>query len=343
MKKILSSLFIVSFMFFIVSVCQATSVDEECNAVPNELNLAIKNMCEKPVDTQISLCNQLKETYKNNQNAIARIENRLGIIFFEQKDYEKARQHLEIAYAIDPTLVRTNIFLGRIEAARKSYDTALEYYKVGIDNETESAVLSDLNYFAGRACFEKKDYTNGIQFFSQAINYGGQAQEYEMRGRCFAELKDFSSAIRDYNKAIDIKPNFSLAYFNRGIAYVRIEKFNDAIQDYKNALELNGEMHRVHFHLGYAYSKLNNHSVAVEEYTKYLYYYPNDAEAYYNRGLNCYHLADYQTAIENFSQAILLNTKHGKAYKMRGMSYRKIGAETQALQDFNRAKQLGVN
>ena len=80
------------------------------------------------------------------------------------------------------------------------------------------------------------------------------AEDYYNRGTVYAFRGDFERAIADYDKAIDLNPNFAKAYNNRGIAYyncgliagagvlpdlVRVENsFKSVVLDYDKAIEL---------------------------------------------------------------------------------------------------------
>ncbi len=46
-------------------------------------------------------------------------------------------------------------------------------------------------------------------------------------------------AFSDYNKAVEISPNYTLALFQRGVAYFNKGKTTDAISDFKKAIKLN--------------------------------------------------------------------------------------------------------
>ena len=83
-------------------------------------------------------------------------------------------------------------------------------------------------------------------------------------------------AIADFSKAIELKPDYAIAYYNRGLAKRRLKQYADAIKDYSKATEIN----------------------------------PDFVEAYYNRGIAKYYLGrtleakrDFQTALRLVRQA----------------------------------------
>ena len=58
------------------------------------------------------------------------------------------------------------------------------------------------------------------------------------RGNAKDELKQYSEAIADYDKAIELDPNFAAAYTNRGTAKAQLKQYSEAIADYDKAIEL---------------------------------------------------------------------------------------------------------
>ena len=51
-------------------------------------------------------------------------------------------------------------------------------------------------------------------------------------------MKDYRAALVDYNKAIELDPRFSDAYYNRGLTNVFLGNNNEGVQDLSKAGEL---------------------------------------------------------------------------------------------------------
>ena len=61
---------------------------------------------------------------------------------------------------------------------------------------------------------------------------------YGNRGLSYYRLDQNESAIQDYNKAIELDPQFVIFYSNRALAYEKIGQYDKAIADRKKAAEL---------------------------------------------------------------------------------------------------------
>jgi tetratricopeptide (TPR) repeat protein len=59
-----------------------------------------------------------------------------------------------------------------------------------------------------------------------------------IRGIAYGMKGSTDRAIADFDKAIQLQPDFADAYFNRGLAYYYKGEYDCAIADFKKVLEL---------------------------------------------------------------------------------------------------------
>lgn len=53
-----------------------------------------------------------------------------------------------------------------------------------------------------------------------------------------SELGQYESAIADYNMAIQLSPDYAIAYYNRGNAKINLGRTSEVVQHFQTALEL---------------------------------------------------------------------------------------------------------
>ena len=64
------------------------------------------------------------------------------------------------------------------------------------------------------------------------------ASAYFNRGLVYGHKSDFDRAIRDFDQAIKINPNYVEALYSRGLTYSNKGLWDRAIQDYDEAIKL---------------------------------------------------------------------------------------------------------
>jgi tetratricopeptide (TPR) repeat protein len=82
------------------------------------------------------------------------------------------------------------------------------------------------------------------------------ANFYDKQGFKEWNKNNFSAAIRNYNKAIEIEPNNALFYGKRGNCYYQLGDFYKAISDYNQSLNLNPNDKEIFLFRGMAKQKI---------------------------------------------------------------------------------------
>lgn len=135
-------------------------------------------------------------------------------------------------------------------------------------------------------------------------------------GNNFYFNHNFQSAISEYNRAIEVQPNFAEAYNNRGNANVMMKNYQQAILDYQNAIRYNKVDARIHNNLGSIYFILKDYNAAINEYEQALKLNPNLFDAYYNRALAYYYIQQYQAALSDARSALNLKPADSDAQNL---------------------------
>jgi len=150
--------------------------------------------------------------------------------------------------------------------------------------------------------------------------------------RCLAHIAtgQVDRAIADCTKAIELDPNFGIAYFYRANIYALMKDDRDrARADYKKAVELDPEVR--------AFLGKGEFDSAVTDYTTAIARDPNDDRAYTNRGLVYALKGEFDRAVADFTKAIALDPKTAKVYTYRGQAYAHKGVFGRAIVDYTKA------
>jgi Tfp pilus assembly protein PilF len=138
-----------------------------------------------------------------------------------------------------------------------------------------------------------------------------KALDYYNSGVKKTNIRDFDGAKKDFEKAIEIDPNYAFAHNN--LALLLIRNFNDkdgAKMHYEKAIEL--EPNNPNTHYNYAFllrDYFNDKKAAKIQFEKTLQINPYFAEAQYNYALILKDLGDKETAKRHYISATKLNPK----------------------------------
>lgn len=138
---------------------------------------------------------------------------------------------------------------------------------------------------------------------------------YTNRGLAYTEKGQYSKAIEDLDKAIELNPKTASAYNNRGIAYAKISQYDKAIEDFNKAVELNPDAN-IYNNRANVYNNKGQYDWAIWDYTKAVSLEPNYKDAYFSRGNAYANKGQYDRAISDYRKACEMGDTEGcKAFK----------------------------
>ena len=159
-------------------------------------------------------------------------------------------------------------------------------------------------YYADLGEFDKAlaDFENFKSLMPGAVGFLG-------RGCMYMKMKDLTSAIVDFNHAIEIEPTNAMAYSNRGAAYSRLEDLENALASYDLAIQHEPDYATAYTNRAFAYHKVGRDKEGVADCNRALELRPDVANTYSNRGLCRAALGDREGARADFLRALELERK----------------------------------
>ena len=260
-----------------------------------------------------------------------------GLALSDQDKYQEALASFDRVTEIKPNLYEAWRERGKALYNLKRYPEALAPYDKAIALNDKDSVLYILR---GDLLYELKRYSEAIDAYSQAITLKHHPFVYNNRGNARSDLGDKQGAIADFNKAIELKPDYAEAYNNRGNARSESGNKQGAIADYTIAIELKPDYAEAYSNRGVNRSKLGDKQGAIADYSKAIELKPDDAYAYSNRGNVRDHLGDKKGAIADCTKAIELKPDYAEAYNNRGIARYELGDKQGAIEDVQKAAKL---
>ena len=200
--------------------------------------------------------------------------------------------------------------------------------------------------------FEAEDWDKAIEL-GEAIRtefpdsfYAGEldaeylARAYNNRGNSYNELKQFERAIKYFDEAIGLKPDFTEAYNNRGNSHLGLEQYERAFEGYNQAIKLKPDFADAYYNRGNSYNGLEQYERAIKDYNQAIELKSDYAEAYNNRIATYAKLGQYARAIADYDRVIELKPELAVAYIGRGGSYAGLGQHERAIKDYDRAIEI---
>jgi tetratricopeptide (TPR) repeat protein len=123
--------------------------------------------------------------------------------------------------------------------AKSSGDEAIRACTRAIDSGRHRGErLATLYYNRGWEYDEKKEYDRAIRDYTRAIEIRPKPNYFTNRGLTYANMEDYDRAIENYNEAIRMDPEHETAWNNRGVAYERKGQLARAVRDFERAIEI---------------------------------------------------------------------------------------------------------
>ena len=145
-------------------------------------------------------------------------------------------------------------------------------------------------------------------------------------------------AVDTFTKAIDLKPESTMAWMGRGNALYRLERYEEAIEAYAEAARLNPDDWQSWKKQGDVLSKLERFDEAIAMYDRALKLEKNNAELYNRRGKALYELQDYESALVMQEEALEIDRLNPVFLSDRAKNLIETGRYYDALTVLNRVQ-----
>jgi len=169
-----------------------------------------------------------------------------------------------------------------------------------------------------------KDYPNELVLFN-------------ISGACYAGLGQFETAIKRYEQALAIKPDYADVHNNLGNALLRFGKLDAAVNSLEKALAIKPDYPDAYFNLGNTFQKLGQLDAAVNSYEKAIAIKPDYVEAHYSLGLSLQELGQLDDAVKSFQRVLQLKPEFATMHNNLAVILKELGRFNIAVEHLEKA------
>jgi tetratricopeptide (TPR) repeat protein len=159
-------------------------------------------------------------------------------------------------------------------------------------------------------------------------------------GNALIEKGRTDEAIREFQEALRLKPDYTVAHYNLGIALARGGQIDEAVSQYQEAIRLSPDYAEAHNNLGVALASRGQVDEAVNQYQEAIRLEPDYAEAYNNLGGALNDKGQVDGAIRQFQEAIHLKPDFASAHYNLGFVLASKGQVDGAIRQYQVAIRL---
>ena len=162
------------------------------------------------------------------------------------------------------------------------------------------------------------------------------------------EVEEGCRMLDKYTAAISNSQKRAIDYLGRGVVYAMLHNYDEALKDFDRALELMPDFTVALMGKGYVMSRRKAlggdimPAAIIGVYDRALEVDPLLVYAWFNKGNIFYEAGDFVSAEECYSKAVELYPDLGQAYYNRGLSRMQSGKKEEAFQDFSKAGERGI-
>jgi len=168
-------------------------------------------------------------------------------------------------------------------------------------------------------------------------NYPKEPLLFNINGVCYKAIGRLDAAVKNFEKALNIKPDYIEACFNLGVTHRELGQLNAAVKSYEKALNLKPDYTEAHFNLGNAYKELGQLEDAVMSYEKALSYKPDHANAHNNLGNALSDLGQLDDALKSYQKAVAIQPNFADAHNNLGLVFMELGQLDAAVKCYEKA------
>ncbi|GAB1604795.1 division cycle 27 homolog [Argonauta hians] len=234
------------------------------------------------------------------------------------------------------------------------YSTALWQLQREVELSALAQELTEMNKNAPEAwcatgnCFSlQKEHDTAIKFFQRAIQVDPNfAYAYSLLGHEYVFTEEFEKGLSSFRNSIRVDSRHYNAWYGVGMIYYKQEKFQLAELHFNKALMINPKSPALLCHIGVAQHALKKSELALQTLDRAISIDPNNPLCKFHRASILFANDKHKEALEELEELKQIVPKESLVYFLIGKVHKKLGNTHLALSNFSWAMDLdpkGIN
>ncbi len=181
-------------------------------------------------------------------------------------------------------------------------------------------------------------YSEAIENYNKAIEINkSNYQALSNRGIALGELSQYEEAVISFEQALKIKPEEYDTWVNQGISLIHLDRYEEAAYKFSHAIDIDRNQHYAWTYLGSALEKLGQHDKAISHFDKAIEIEPKHDQSWTNRGIALVALGRFEEAIDSFDEALKINPNDNEVLYNQGVTLTILRRYKEAIINYDAA------
>jgi tetratricopeptide (TPR) repeat protein len=290
-------------------------------------------------------------------SAQAEIFSLLGQAWADKRDWAQALAQQQTALGLDPHSSEAHIRIAQVRIGLGQWDEAIDSCWAALELNDR---LGLAHYVMGQALMRKGQLKAAVAAFRTALNLDlspDLATDVQVDlGLAMVQAGQLAQASQEFSQVILSNSQHGRAYYGLGLVLAAQEQYTEAVKNYRRALELDPNLYEAVAAIGLSYLGHKQRDVsgrkfvrpqqvleAMQQFEQALKQDPELPEAHFGMGEVLRIKGDLNSAEASYQQAILSNGSYGLAHYRLGSVFARKGKLEQAIEQFRLALEIYPN
>jgi tetratricopeptide (TPR) repeat protein len=255
------------------------------------------------------------------------------------REYEEGRPFWDYAIYTSRTYSKNELLNGGFPPKGTIYTVEADGIPLAV------VVKRDVYYMPlGYKAYDSQQFDSAIYYFSKAAEWNPMDEEaFRMKAKAFIQTQQTDSAIASLNKSIAVFPENFMAYCDLGFIYVNTNNdFDKALANFKKAIELKFNYTDAYFYSAKTEFARNNNVEGIKYLENAVKRGGNNVpQVYYELGLAYFKLNSNVKAEDNLRLCLSLDPNNAMAYRVLSEVFNKQNKAQEAQFCMQKYYELG--